>query len=134
LSGDRSGNYRTTRAVAWLIGIGSGHWVVRYRNRCSKPMKLPKARKYALEMVKGIRAGKVADDPIGRLHRLCLDALEPIPGMAEILAIERADFPPLYLRPTGDLPAPESPKTDCPLECAPVDGYPKLPDCLRRRH
>ena len=24
-SGDRGGNYRTARAIAWLLGIGSGH-------------------------------------------------------------------------------------------------------------
>ena len=53
-SGDRSGGHRTNRAVAWLMGIGLGRWIVRYRNKASKPMKLPAARKYALEMVKGI--------------------------------------------------------------------------------
>jgi len=30
-SGDRSGSYRTTRAVAWLMGLDDGFWVVRYR-------------------------------------------------------------------------------------------------------
>ena len=130
-SGDRGGNYRTTRAVAWLIGIGSGQWVVRYRNRASRPMKLPKARAYALELFKGIRSGKVVDDPIRRLDQLCLDALEPMPGMAEILAIEIADYPPPYSRPTEDLPAQKSPETH-PLDYHP-DGYPKLPDCLRRK-
>jgi hypothetical protein len=29
-SGDRSGGYRTNRAVAWLMGIGNGRWIVRY--------------------------------------------------------------------------------------------------------
>src|SRR5262245_46051813 len=52
-SGDRSGGYRTSRAVAWLTGIGGGLWVVRYRNKASKPMRLPKAKTYALEMVRG---------------------------------------------------------------------------------
>ena len=33
-------------------------------------MKLPAARKYALEMVKGIRPGRAVDDPIGDLNRM----------------------------------------------------------------
>jgi hypothetical protein len=69
-SGDRSGGYRTTRAAAWLMGIGNGRWIVRYRNKASKPMKLPAAKKYALEMVKGIRPGRVVTDPIGDLNRM----------------------------------------------------------------
>jgi hypothetical protein len=69
-SGDRSGGYRTNRAVAWLMGVGNGRWIVRYRNRASKPMKLPAAKRYALEMVKGIRPGRVVTDPIGDLNRM----------------------------------------------------------------
>jgi hypothetical protein len=69
-SGDRSGGYRITRAVAWLMGIGNGRWIVRYRNKASRPMKLPAARKYALEMLKGIRPGRVVTDPIGDLNRM----------------------------------------------------------------
>ena len=58
--------------MAWLIGVGGGRWVARYRNKASKPMKLPKAKTYALEMVKGIRPGKLVADPIGRLHPIAL--------------------------------------------------------------
>jgi hypothetical protein len=93
-------------------------------------MKLPKAKVYGLEMVKGIRPGKVTADPIGRLLRLHLVVLEPMPEMAEIWAIETADYPPLYLRPLEELEAPNS--ADSQLEYYP-DGYPKLPDCLGRR-
>ena len=130
-SGDRSGSYRTSRALAWLMAVSGGRWVVRYRNAASKPMKLPKAKTYALEMVKGVRPGKLVGDPIGRLLRLHLDVLEPMPEMAEIRAIETADYPPLYSRPLKELEAPNS--ADCQLEYYP-DGYPKLPDCLRRNH
>src|SRR5262245_36984152 len=45
-AGDRSGSYRTTRAVAWLMGVGGGRWIVRYRDRASKPMRLAKAKAY----------------------------------------------------------------------------------------
>ena len=62
--------YQTTRAVAWLMGIGNGRWIVRYRDKASKPMKLPAAKKYALEMVRGIRPGRVVADPIGDLNRM----------------------------------------------------------------
>ena len=60
--------HQTTRAVAWLMGIGNGRWIVRYRNKASRPMKLPAAKKYALEMVEGIRLGRVVADPIGDLN------------------------------------------------------------------
>jgi hypothetical protein len=63
-------------------------------------MKLP----YALEMVKGIRPGKIVADPIGRLHRLHVDVREPMPEMARIWAIETADYPPLYSRPPSESP------------------------------
>ena len=69
-SGDRGGGYRTNRAVAWLMGIGNGRWIVRYRNKASRPMKLPAAKRYAVEMVKGIRPGRVVTDPIGDLNRM----------------------------------------------------------------
>jgi hypothetical protein len=62
--------YQTTRAVAWLMGIGNARWIVRYRNKSSRPMKLPAARKYALEMIKGIRSGRVVHDPIGELNAM----------------------------------------------------------------
>jgi hypothetical protein len=57
---------------------GTGLWVARYRDKSSKPMKLPKAKTYALEMVKGIRPGRVIADPIGRLHRVHVDVHESI--------------------------------------------------------
>jgi hypothetical protein len=79
-SGDRSGGYRTTRAVAWLMGVGNGQWIVRYRNRASKPMRLPKAKAYALEMVRGVWAGRVLTDPIKNLHQETLKAMGETPA------------------------------------------------------
>jgi hypothetical protein len=61
--------YETTRAVAWLTLIGNAHWVARYRDKSSRPMKLPAAKRYALEMVKGIRQGIAVDDPVRELNR-----------------------------------------------------------------
>ena len=72
--GDRSGSYRATRAVEWLMGVGNGPWVFRYRNKASRPMRLNAAKQYALEMVRGIRPGRVLADPIGYLHQEALKA------------------------------------------------------------
>ena len=69
-SGNRGAGYRTTRAVAWLMLIGNGRWIVRHRNTSSKPMKLRDAKQYAGEMVKGVRPARIVDDPIGNLNRL----------------------------------------------------------------
>jgi len=55
--------YRTTRAVAGLMGIGNGKWIARYKNRWSKPLSLNKAKTYLMEMVRGIRLGHVPADP-----------------------------------------------------------------------
>jgi len=129
-SGDRSGSYRTSRALAWLMGIGGGLWIVRYRDKSSKPMKLPKAKVYALEMVKGIRPGKDITDPIGRLQRLHLDVLEPMPELAQVWTVETANYPALYSRPSEPSETPKG--EDHPLEYYP-DGYPKIPTCLDRR-
>ena len=62
--------HHTTRAVAWLMAVGNGMWVARYRNKASRPMKLPAAKKYVVEMVKGIRPGRVIDDPVRELNRM----------------------------------------------------------------
>jgi hypothetical protein len=123
-SGNRGGGI-APRAVAWLLGIGSGLWVVRYRDKSSKAMKLPKAKTYALEMVKGIRPGKVIADPIGRLQRFHLDVHEPMPEMAQVWAMETADYPTLYSRPSE--PSESSKGDECQLGFHP-DGYPMLPD------
>ena len=62
--------HQTTRAVAWLMGICNARWIVRYRNKATRPKKLPAAKKYALEIVKGIRPGRAIDDPLRELNRM----------------------------------------------------------------
>jgi hypothetical protein len=62
--------HHITRAIAWLMAVGNGMWVVRYRNRSSRPMKLPAAKKYAVELVKGIRRGETITDPIKHLNAM----------------------------------------------------------------
>jgi hypothetical protein len=76
--GDRGGSYRTTRAVGWLMGVGNGQWIFRYRNRASRPMRLNAVKRYALEMVRGVRPGRVLTDPIRNLHGETRKALEEV--------------------------------------------------------
>jgi hypothetical protein len=150
-SGDRSGGYRTTRAIGWLMAIGNGQWIVRYRNKASKPMRLPKAKAHALEMVRGIWAGQALTDPIKNLHQETLKAMGESPTspaplnimggerkrgfkvdretIAEILRIECPML--VGAKPLSPaLPAP--PPGDYPITYD-HDGYPVLPACLDRR-
>ena len=64
------------------MGLDDGFWVVRYRNKVSRPMKLNWAKTYALEMVKGIRPGSIVADPIPDLHRLLLGPEPLIPDLS----------------------------------------------------
>ena len=52
------------------MGIGFGRWVVRYRNRASRPMKLSAAKRYAIEMIRASDPGRIVTDPIGDLNRM----------------------------------------------------------------
>jgi hypothetical protein len=67
--------FRSTKAIAWVIGICNGLWLVRYRDKASRLMKLPAARKYALEMVKGVRPGVIVDDPVTHLNKITAGAM-----------------------------------------------------------
>ena len=83
-TGGRPGaSYRTTCAIAWLMGIGNGRWIVRYRNRASRPMKLSAAKRYAPEMIRGIRPGRIVTDPIGDLNRMQVVLAEYAAVMAD---------------------------------------------------
>jgi hypothetical protein len=132
-------SYRTTRAVGWLMGVGGGMWICRYRNKASQPMRLAKAKTYLIEMIRGIRPGKVVTDPISDLHRLHLKfateptPAEPMPTLAEVVAIERANFPPLTRLKNNKetIRSGTDAGDDNQLEHH-EDGYPKLPACLDR--
>ena len=62
--------YRTTKAVAWIVGIGSGLWIARYRRSASRPLPIHKAKIYAHEIVKGIRPGIILDDSVTLLNKI----------------------------------------------------------------
>jgi hypothetical protein len=138
--------YKTTRAVAWLAAVGAGRWIVRCRNKTSRPMVLAKARRYASELIKGIRPGIVLDDPIGHLNRISV--IEP-PSAGQITDImggqhrgclDREFRDRIVEIETGSalvMPAVEI--TDAPLSGNDYpleyyeDGYPKLPAFWDRR-
>jgi hypothetical protein len=73
------------------MGIGSGKWIARYRNKWSKAMTLAKAKQYALEMVKGIRPGRVPADPIRHVHLETLRAMGDSPVIPAPLNIMGGD-------------------------------------------
>jgi hypothetical protein len=121
--------YRTTRAVAWLMGVGNGMWVVRYRNKSSRPMKLAAAKKYAIEMVKGIRPGVVVEDPVRELNRMAAIVEGYSSGSNGAVAATEKDGPPLA---SADLLPEASYEADVPIEFD-ADGHPEIPACLDRR-
>jgi hypothetical protein len=47
------GGYRTTKALASLICLGSRKWLARYGNLVCGPFSLPKAKAAAIAMAKG---------------------------------------------------------------------------------
>jgi hypothetical protein len=66
--------YRTTKAIGWLVGVGGGLWLARYRNKTSRPMTLRRAKKYLHEMVDRLRPGKRVADPIEHLNAAAIQA------------------------------------------------------------
>jgi hypothetical protein len=64
-------------------------------------MRQRAARQYVVEMIKGIRPGKSLADPIRHLHKLQVDLAEPMPTLAEVRAIETANYPPLTREANG---------------------------------
>jgi hypothetical protein len=45
------GGYRTTKAVAWLMGVGTKRWVARCGDMASHPLPLAEAKTAAMRMV-----------------------------------------------------------------------------------
>jgi len=89
-SGDRSGEYLTTKGVAYIINIGGGDWIIRIGKRQrSRVMTLAKAKRYVFEALRGQRPLIEMDDPLRELDKLYADHLD-----REALAAEpKAEFP-----------------------------------------
>jgi hypothetical protein len=144
-SGDRGGGRRTTRAVTWLIGVGDGLWVARYRNKVSRPMKVTACKRYVLEMIRGIRPGIIVSDPIKQLLSLQIPKrkanaswLKGINRPVVTVVHASMDLVAYVVRVECGLPERTEDREaqplqgdDYPIELE-SEGYAILPDCLKR--
>jgi hypothetical protein len=115
--------------VAWP-GDARHRWVARVGNRGSAPLPLDEAKQAAVAFLrehgKAEPQGFIAE--LNQIAAYDVDRAEPMPTLAEVKAIERANFPPMTRPPKpGALQA-----DDYQVEYY-EDGYPKLPDFLRRK-
>jgi hypothetical protein len=64
------GGNRTTKAVAWVMGLGNGQWLARCGDQVCGPTTVSKARSDALSMAAGSAGDWVALNPIAELNEL----------------------------------------------------------------
>ena len=64
------GGYKTTKALAWVIRIGSRQWLARYGDMVCGPLSLPKAKAAAMAMAKGGVGDYYVANPISHLNGL----------------------------------------------------------------
>ena len=144
-------NYKTARAIGWLMEIDGGGWVACVGNRRSKPLPLNKAKDAARDMHRS-GSGEVPDDPIRALN---LATAGQIDREARKSQMKRTDWPIDLMggNQRGDselqriiletetgtrlkrAPRPETKPLkgdDYPLTYD-SNGYPELPACLDRR-
>jgi hypothetical protein len=120
------------RGAGWLMEVGWPgdariRWVARVGNRASEPLPLDEAKRAAVAMLRERGKGD-PQDFIARLNQIAasgVDRAAPMPTLTEVMAVERANFPPLT-KPPALQSAP-----DIEIETY-ADGYPRLPDGLRR--
>jgi hypothetical protein len=63
------GGYRTTKAVAWMMGVGPA-WIARHKDQTTNPMSLAKAKAAALAMVRNKCGDYYVAHPIEHLNGL----------------------------------------------------------------
>jgi hypothetical protein len=64
------GGYRATKAVAWVIKIGSDAWLARCGDEASGPSSFNEAKANALAMAKGACGDYFVENPIDHLNGL----------------------------------------------------------------
>ena len=146
------GGYRTTKAVAWFINIAPGQWLARRRDEASGPSSFNEAKAKALAMARGACGDYFIENRIDRLNGLHARLLD---RDGEAAMQERKQWPRDLV---GGKSRPGSMQIDrklrdaildaellaMPSHAEPLsgdgfrlefydDGYPKLPECLRRR-
>ena len=62
--------YRTTKALAWVIDLGYGHWMARCGNEVCNPTNLAAAKRQALAMAKDADGAYRIRDSVGHLNGL----------------------------------------------------------------
>ena len=64
------GGYRTTKALAWIIRLGSEAWVARCGGQICNPTSFNEARSQALAMANGAAGDYLVENPIRELNVL----------------------------------------------------------------
>ena len=64
------GGYRATKAVAWVIKIGSDAWLARCGDEAAGPSSFNEAKANALAMAKGACGDYFVENPIDHLNGL----------------------------------------------------------------
>ena len=70
------GGYRTTKALAWIIGVGPNSWLARCENRACGPASFPQAKADALAMARGAIGDYYITNPIKHLNQLTVRLIE----------------------------------------------------------
>ena len=69
-SGTKSGDYLTTKAVAYIVNSGGSDWIIRIKDTRSRVMTLRKAKRYVFEALRGQRPLIEMADPLREMDRL----------------------------------------------------------------
>ena len=127
---------RNKQGVAWLIeviwpGNRRRRWIARVGSRGSAPLPFEATKQAPIDLLTDRAPGTSCEGWACKLNRIAATEvdLETKVTLAEVCAVEQRDSPPVHRRPIS----PEALHgDDFPLEFH-VDGFPKLPEFLRRR-
>jgi hypothetical protein len=64
------GGYRTTKAVAWVMGLGNGQWLARCGDEACGPTTFANAKTAAIAMSAGACGDYTVERPIAHLNGL----------------------------------------------------------------
>src|SRR5262249_95621 len=78
------GGYRTTKAVAWIIKLGSDAWLARCGDQACGPSSFSEAKTNAIAMAKGAHGDYVVRNPISHLNGLQARLLDTDEGSGNV--------------------------------------------------
>ena len=64
------GGYRTTKALAWIIKLGSDSWLARCGDQVCNPSSFNEAKSQALAMARGANGDYFVENPIRELNEI----------------------------------------------------------------